>query len=202
MALELAGWRATLPPRYAPKVMGAFRQVLAAGVRSRLLEGNPAVDAGPNPEADPAPVRVYTVAELDAIAAELSTAYRPLPAFAAATRLRPEEWSALERWDVDRHRRLVKVDRRTSTRRSSPAARRRARSARCRSPATRSPRSNYFRCGSTECCFFPHPKGGPLNLDNFRKREWSPAVEAACVQTPATRTTCATRSPAPRSPPA
>src|SRR5262249_20427903 len=83
MALDLAGWPPTWPPRHAPKVMGALRQVLAAGVRWRLLASNPAVDAGPNPEADPAPVRVYTLAELDAIAAELAKPYRPLPVFAA-----------------------------------------------------------------------------------------------------------------------
>ena len=33
---------------------------------------------------------------------------------------------------------------------------------------------------------FPAPEGGPLNLDNFRKRDWTPAVEAAGVRTPAT----------------
>ena len=33
---------------------------------------------------------------------------------------------------------------------------------------------------------YPAPEGGPLNLDNFRKREWTPAVEAAGVRTPAT----------------
>ena len=33
---------------------------------------------------------------------------------------------------------------------------------------------------------FPAPAGGPLNLDNFRKRQWAPAVEAAGVRTPAT----------------
>jgi integrase len=33
---------------------------------------------------------------------------------------------------------------------------------------------------------FPAPGGGPLNLDNFRKREWAPAVEASGVRIPAT----------------
>jgi integrase len=33
---------------------------------------------------------------------------------------------------------------------------------------------------------FPAPEGGALNLDNFRRREWAPAVEAAGVETPAT----------------
>ena len=47
-------------------------------------------------------IRAYTYPELEAIAAELSPPYRALPVFAAATGLRPEEWQALERRDVDR----------------------------------------------------------------------------------------------------
>jgi hypothetical protein len=132
MSDELADWRATLPPRYAHKVVGALRQVLAAGVRWRLLERNPAADAGENPEPEPRPVRAYTLAELDAIADELSAPYAPLPAFAAATGLRPEEWSALDRATSTVTAESSRSNRRTSTRRSSPAARRRTARARCR----------------------------------------------------------------------
>jgi integrase len=32
---------------------------------------------------------------------------------------------------------------------------------------------------------FPAPEGGPLNLDNFRRREWAPAVETSGVEKPA-----------------
>jgi hypothetical protein len=32
---------------------------------------------------------------------------------------------------------------------------------------------------------FPAPNGGLLNLDNFRRREWGPAVEASGMSTPA-----------------
>jgi hypothetical protein len=32
---------------------------------------------------------------------------------------------------------------------------------------------------------FPAPEGGLLNLDNWRRRQWGPAVEAAGVRTPA-----------------
>jgi hypothetical protein len=32
---------------------------------------------------------------------------------------------------------------------------------------------------------FPAPGGGLMNLDNFRRREWSAAVESAGVRTPA-----------------
>jgi len=36
-------------------------------------------------------------------------------------------------------------------------------------------------------CFgsFPAPSGGVLNLDNFRRREWAPAIEASGVECPA-----------------
>jgi integrase len=54
-------------------------------------------------------VRAYTLAELDALAAELEPRYVPLVSFAAATGLRPAEWAALERRDIDRDRRLVHV---------------------------------------------------------------------------------------------
>jgi hypothetical protein len=45
---------------------------------------NPAVLAGRNPQPPPRPVRAFTHDEFDAIAAELSPMYRPLPIFAAA----------------------------------------------------------------------------------------------------------------------
>jgi integrase len=32
---------------------------------------------------------------------------------------------------------------------------------------------------------FPAAGGGLLNLDNFRRREWAPAIEASGVRTPA-----------------
>jgi integrase len=32
---------------------------------------------------------------------------------------------------------------------------------------------------------FPSPAGGLLNLDNFRRREWAPAIEAAGIPAPA-----------------
>jgi integrase len=32
---------------------------------------------------------------------------------------------------------------------------------------------------------FPAERGGLLNLDNFRRREWSPAIEAAAIAKPA-----------------
>ena len=44
------------------------------------------------------------LAEVDALATELGPVYGPMIRFAAATGMRPEEWLALERQDVDRGR--------------------------------------------------------------------------------------------------
>jgi integrase len=82
---------------------------------------NPAKLAGRNPQPPPRAVRAYTVDEIDAIAAELIPAYRPLPAFAAATGLRPEEWQVLERRDIDRTAGVLAV-RRTISRASNALA--------------------------------------------------------------------------------
>jgi hypothetical protein len=56
---------------------------------------NPAKLAGRNPQPPPRPVRAYTYAELDAIAAELSPRYRPLPVFAAALAYGPRSGKRL-----------------------------------------------------------------------------------------------------------
>ena len=87
----------------------ALRQTLEAGVRWGYLTSNPARRAGRNRQPPPRMVRTYDRAELEAIARELSPAYRPLPVFAAATGLRPEELFALERRDVDRRARVLTV---------------------------------------------------------------------------------------------
>jgi integrase len=186
MADDIAEWRLTLPPRYAPKVMGALRQVLAAGVRWGLLARNPAVDAGPNPEADPAPIRVYTLADLAAIADELSKPYQQLPAFGAATGLRPEEWSALERRHIDRGRRVIRIEQKNVDAKIVPGGK-------TRGSLREVPLSRRAlvaldlmppRIDTT--LLWTAPGGGPLNLDNFRKREWAPAVEASGIEKPAT----------------
>src|SRR3954453_9190989 len=79
------------------------------------MQQNPAKLAVRNPMPPPRPVRAYTPADLDGMAAELSPEYAPLPAFAAATGLRPEEWQALERRDVDRRGGVVNVRRTVSS---------------------------------------------------------------------------------------
>src|SRR5947209_973109 len=109
MSGEIASWQAKLPERSRYGVVQALRQTLEAAVRWGYMTSNPARLAGRNRQPAPRTVRTFTRDELDAIAAELPPTYRPLPAFAAATGLRPEEWQALERRDVDRRAGVLNV---------------------------------------------------------------------------------------------
>jgi integrase len=200
MASEIAGWRARQPHRVAHHRAGAVRQVLDAAVRWGYMGVNPAKVAGRIPKPAPRPVRAFTRDELEAIAAELSPAFRPLPAFAAATGLRPEEWQALERRDVDRGARVLEVRRTVSSgevvelgkttrsRRKVPLCRRALDALediprRLDTPLT-----------------FPGSRGGIVNLDNFRRRVWAPASRPRGSESRPGSMICARRSRVTRSP--
>ena len=91
MGGDLATWQTTLPERSRYAIMAALRQALGAAVRWQYMGQNPAVLAGRNRQPSPRRVRVYGRDELEALAAEFPPALAPLPVFAAATGLRPEE---------------------------------------------------------------------------------------------------------------
>ena len=133
----------------------------------------------------PRPVRAYTFEELEAIAAELSPRYRPLPHFAAATGLRPEEWQALVRRDIDRAAGVLTVARTVSSGEVVDIGK-----------TTRSLRQVPLSPRALEALdalparldtprLFPAPGGGLLNLDNWRRRQWTPAIEASGTRVPA-----------------
>jgi integrase len=190
MSGELASWFATLSEGSRYGIAQALRQCLEAAVRWGHISQNPAKLAGPNRQPQPRPVRAFTPEEIDAISAELSAIYRPLPAFAASTGLRPEEWAALERRDVDRkaghltvrhtvsededgRRILVELAKTSTSRRQVPLTRRALDAVDQLAPRLDTPR------------LFPAPQGGLLNLDHFRRREWAPAITASGVTKPA-----------------
>ena len=122
-------------------------------------------------------------------------AYRTLPAFAAATGLRPEEWQALERRDIDRAARLLTVRRTVCGGEVVELGKTPAPAARCRSPGGRSAALDALPPRLDTTLVFPAPQGGPVNLDNWRRRQWAPAVEASGTRNPPASTTCAGRSP-------
>jgi len=185
MSGEIASWRATLPERSRYGYTQALRQTLEAAVRWGYMTRNPAKLAGSNPQPPPRPVRAYTFAELAAIAAELSPMYRPLPVFAAATGLRPEEWQALERRDVDHRERMLNVRRTVS----SGEVVELGKTKRSRRQVPLSDRAldvlDALPARLDTPLLFPSVRGKLMLLDRFRAREWAPAIDAAGVRTPA-----------------
>ena len=107
----MAAWRSRLPERSAWGITKALRACLNYAVRVELLARDPAA-AVPNPEPKRREVLAFeSVAELEAVAEELSPAFRAIPLFAALTGLRPEEWIALTRAEIDREAGVVHVRR-------------------------------------------------------------------------------------------
>jgi integrase len=185
MSGDLADWRRTLPERSQYAIFSALRQTLAAAVRWHYITENPAKAAGRNPQPAPRPVRPYTLAELAAIADELPPQYEPLPDFAAATGLRPEEWIALERKQVDRRASVVSVTQTVSEGEVTPLAK--TTRSRRQVPLSRRACAALDRLPARldTPLLFPAPDGGLLDLSNFRRRLWTPAITSSGVAKPA-----------------
>jgi integrase len=176
---DIAAWRAQLMEGSRYRLTAALRQTLAAAVRWRYLSRNPAVEAGANPEPRPEELLPFTRDEIDALDIELGPVYGPLVVFAAETGLRTNEWAAVERRDIDRSGPAVAVQRRFADGMATPypktVRRRVPLSGRALEAVDRMPP----RLDTP--LLFPALRGGHINLDNWRTREWYPALEAAGI---------------------
>ena len=182
MAGDVAAWRTTLPERSGYGIMQAFRQALEAAVHWGDIERNPAKLAGKNEPPPPRGVQTFTLDEIDRIAVELGPKYGPMIRFAAATGMRPEEWIALERQDVDLAGRVVMVARthvegRTKSYGKTAGS---TREVPLTSRAVDTISDLPPRLDTQ--LVFPGPRGAHVNLRNFRRREWHPALDAAGVE--------------------
>jgi integrase len=178
---EIAAWRMTIPNGHRFEATQALRQVLAKAVIWQMLADNPAILGVDNPTRRRKEQRPFeSWEELREVAHTLGPRYGPAVMFAAATGLRPGEWIGLERRDVDRRARVVYVRRAfvagrlkwTKTEASVRAVPLQAVALDALDEAPRSPRSKLL---------FPAPRGGYLNLRNFRKRQWKPAQAKAGI---------------------
>ena len=149
--------------------------MFVAAIKWGYMTRNPAALAGANPSPPPRAIRVYTLAELDALDAELGVTFGPIVPFVAATGLRPQEWIQLARTDVDRGRRLLAVNGTKTARsvREVPLTRR-ALEALDRLPARLDAR-----------VLFADKNGDRLDLYNWRRSVWRPAVEGSGIAEPA-----------------
>lgn len=189
-AARIAAWEATLPRAYRSKLIGALSQVLEAAVEWDYIARNPARTSRRRRRGSGQPDRrpeivPFTRMEIDRLAVELGfepeaervSIYGVAVLFAAETGLRPEEWIALERRDLDVTGRVVTVAQAFSDGRLKDA---KTLGSHRRVPLTQRavdalealpPRLDTR-------LVFPAPRDGYLNLGNFRRRHWHPALES------------------------
>jgi integrase len=176
-----------------------MRQALGAAVRWKYLTRNPAADAGKNPQPRAEEILPFDPAEVAAIILELDRLDQARVLVAAETGLRPEEWIALERRDLDRQGRALAVQRKYAKGVLRPYGKNHR--SRRRVPLTGRAFGAFEqlppRLDTT--LLFPAPQGGHLALDNWRNRVWYP--ERRPESRSAAPTTCGTRSRPRRSPP-
>lgn len=182
LQLELEDWQNDLSPGSRHDVFRAFRQTLTWGQSRSLITRN-ASDGIKNPKRkreERRPILPFeSWDEIDAVETELDPLYVGIPTFATGTGLRPEEWAALDKTDVDLVGRYVTVNKRYSggqlkrgTKNGVPERRVPLRERVVEALQRRVPRIDTP-------ILFPAPRGGYIDIERFRYREWSPALRAA-----------------------
>jgi integrase len=178
-AREIGAWRKRLPAGSAWHVHKALRQVLHYAVRAELVGKNVAADV-PNPEPKRKEVPAFAdLGELEKVADELAPERLSLPVFAALTGLRPSEWIALERRDVDRAAGLVRVRRVFTAGQMKPYGKTAGSQRVVPVPAQALQALAEVPARLDTPLLFPGDRGGHLNLNEWRNDEWTPAVRAA-----------------------
>jgi len=176
--LEIATWRMTIPIGHRFEATQALRQTLARAVSWGLIDHNPAkqgVENSQRPVTEQRPFESWN--ELRQLAEEIGPRYGPLVLFAAATGLRPGEWLALEHRDIDRDQRVLYVRRAfRNGRLKAPKTNGSVRAVPLQEIALQALDQIPAEPGSA--LVFPAPRGGHLDLHNFRHRDWKPAQRA------------------------
>jgi integrase len=177
---EIAEWRMSVSPGYRFEATQALRQVLHRAVAWGMIDINPAKVGVDNPvrrrkEQHPFESR----AELEAPAAAIGPRYGPMILFAAATGLRPAEWIALEKRDIDRKERVVYV-RRSFTRGELKFPKTEASMRAVPLQAWALDALDRVKTNGSPL-LFPGERGGYLDIHHFRPFQWRPAQKAAGI---------------------
>ncbi len=178
-ALVIARWRASLPEKLRHGSHRALRQVLAAAVRWRWIDRNVAVDVKnpghPRTEFTP----FDTWADVELLAEELGP-HGPFVIFAVGTGVRPEEAFGADWNDVDLEGGVLRVHRayakgRLKTYTKTERSRRRV-------PLRAKVVDALKALPNRNGVLFPSKTGGRIDINNWRSREWAPALEAAGIE--------------------
>jgi integrase len=182
--LEIEDWRAALAAGSRHNAFRSFRQALTWAHQRGLTEREPSAGIR-NPKRkrhERKPIIPFeTWAEVDAIAYELGERYRAIPVFAVGTGLRPEEWIALERSDIDREARLIRVCKRYTDGRIEQGTKTvPERFVPLRARVLAAVDAMPTRIDTP--ILFPAPRGGYLEINRFRLQHWYPALRAAGLE--------------------
>ena len=182
--LEIEDWRESLSPGLRHDALRSFRQALAWSMRRGLIEREPTADIK-NPKRarserrDVFPFEAWD--EVEAVSAELDARYAAIPIVLVATGLRPEELFGLRRSDLDRESRTLSIERRYTTGmlkqggktersvRVVPLTQRALAAIDAMPPRIDTP------------ILFPAARGGYIDIEKWRHREWAPALRAAGI---------------------
>jgi len=178
-ALAIGRWRASLPETMRHGAHSALRQMLCAAVRWRWIEHNVATDIKNPVHAREEFTPFDTWEEVDAVARELGP-FGPLAIFCVGTGVRPEEAFGGDWNDVDLAAGVFTVHHafakgRLKTYPKTERSRRRV-------PLRAKVLDALGQLPQREGVLFPASGGGRINIDNFRAREWVPALKAAYVE--------------------
>jgi integrase len=181
--IELDVWRSQLPARSAHYIFRAFRQVLEYAVAMGLLDANPTSRIrNVRASVDRRAIHPFeTWEQVEAITAEIDPRYAAIPVVLVGCGLRPEELFALERLDLDLDAGVLAIERvytqgvlkdcRKSSRqqRRVPLRQRVIDALRAQPPRLDSP------------LVFAAARGGYIDSEKFRYRQWAPALRAAGI---------------------
>lgn len=182
--VELEDWREQLPAGSRHDVFRALRQALAWGL-ARGYVTRDATAGIRNPKRkrherrDVLPFETWE--EVFAVADELDPRYRALPIVGVGCGLRPEELFGLHRADVDREARLIHVRRRFTggVLKGGGKTDASVRTVPLRKIVLDALEAMPVRIDSPILC--PAPRGGYIDGERFRAREWAPALTAAGI---------------------
>src|SRR5919201_1560781 len=178
---EIAAWRMRLSAGYRFEATQVLRQVPHRAVAWGMMDINPAkvgVDNTVRRRKEQHPFESW--AELEALATAIGPRYGPMIVFAAATGLRPAEWIALEKRDIDRKERVVYV-RRSFTRGQLKFPKTEASMRAVPLQARAFDALDRIKDGNGSPLLFPGERGGYVDIHHFHPFQWRPAQEAAGI---------------------